>query len=288
MSKIIDGKKISEIILEETKEIVEGLNLKPKLAIILASDDESSKIYVNIKKKRAEEIGIEVEVFEFNENSEIADIVYKISELNNDSKVKGILLQLPLHDHLKEKTNLIMNAIQYNKDVDGLTAIQQGLVSQGMQQSIPPAAVEAVVECMNNVLNEKIDWKKIKEQKLKGKKIVIVNNSDLLGKPLSMILSNLGATVTIANKYTDNLGEHTLSADIIVSGTGQGEIISADIVKENAILIDVTSLKTTEGIVGDFILDEEMKNKVSTYTPVPGGVGPITVACLLRNVAKTK
>jgi methylenetetrahydrofolate dehydrogenase (NADP+) / methenyltetrahydrofolate cyclohydrolase len=284
---LINGKQIANKIIEDIKLKALGKTL----AIILASNDQSSHLYVNLKKKRAEEIGIKVETFTFGESDSAEKIINKINELNSDSNINGVLIQLPFFDHLKEDTKTIVNSLDHTKDVDGLTAINQGMTSQFLEGSIPPAAVEAILESLSKCFAEDLTWQNLIKnneqiESIKGKEILVVNNSDLVGKPLSMILSTLGGTVTIANTFTKDLENICMNADIIVAATGKTNLIDASMIKENAILIDVTSEKINGEIKGDFIVSEELENKASFLTPVPGGIGPITIACLLRNLVK--
>ncbi len=271
--EIIDGKKISEEIYTKIKTALKQAEIKPKLAVIIASDDEASKMYVRMKMKKCEETGILTELSTFKENSTSQDILQKIAKLNEDSTVNGILVQLPLYPNLEEHKYRILNSISPLKDPDGLSAINYGLISQSMMNGIIPATVDAILECI-----------KFTGVELQSKNVLIINNSDLVGKPLASIIASLNATVTIANKFSEDLKDLTKNADLIVAATGQTKLIKAEDIKKGAILIDVTSLKTDEGVIGDFVVDDELREKASFLTPVPGGVGPLTIACLLRNL----
>src|SRR5260221_14757538 len=271
--EIIDGKKISEEIYTKIKTALKQAEIKPKLAVIIASDDEASKMYVRMKMKKCEETGILTELSTFKENSTSQDILQKIAKLNEDSTVNGILVQLPLYPNLEEHKYRILNSISPLKDPDGLSAINYGLISQSMMNGIIPATVDAILECI-----------KFTGVELQSKNVLIINNSDLVGKPLASIIASLNATVTIANKFSEDLKDLTKNADLIVAATGQTKLIKAEDIKKGAILIDVTSLKTDEGVIGDFVVDDELREKASFLTPVPGGVVPLTIACLLRNL----
>jgi len=290
MNKLIDGKVISKKILDDAKARIKNENLKPKLAILLASFDPSSKIYVDLKKKRAEEISIEVEVFEAHESVELDEVLSLIDQWNKNNEVSGILVQLPLFNHLQSSTQKILSKVDLEKDVDGLNPAMQGLVSNLISKSFPTAAVEACLESLNWCFGEDLSFSNITGQKpdslesLKSQDVLIVNNSNLIGKPLGMILSSLGATVTIGNHNTKNLFELSKKADIIVSATNQTNLFSASNIKKDSILIDVTSVRKEDKVLGDFIYDDTLIEKCKFYTPVPGGIGPITVSCLLRNV----
>ena len=289
--KKIPGKQIAEKINNETRVKVDSLLVKPKLAIILASHDESSEIYVKLKTKIANQLGIQVELHKYNESITKTELVDNIQNLNSDETVTGILLQLPLYPHLSESTREIVNSIAKQKDVDGLTAAQQGDVNQLIPGSFPTAAVEATIESLNYCFEEDLSWENIsknpeKLKSLQGLDVLIVNNTNLVGKPLSQILSSLGATVTIANIFTKNLKEMSRKSDIVISATNQTNLFDYNDIKENSILIDITSVSVDGKIVGDFVRSEELLEKCKFMTPVPGGIGPMTIACLLRNLAK--
>lgn len=291
MATIIDGKARAEKILESVKFEVQNLGFTPRLAIFLASNDESSRVFVNLKMKKAESVGIEAKLYEFPEDITTEDLEREISRVKSNSGVNGALIQLPLYSHIDGNTNELLNKLVYTKDADGLTAINQGRSSYFLKGSIPPATVEAVLECLDIVKHENFTWYTLTESSFKikplvGENVLIINNSNLIGKPLAQILSTLGATVTIANKTTKDIKSFTEKADIIISATGQTNIIDHTMIKEGSILIDVTSEKRDGKYVGDFIQSEELWNKAGAITPVPGGVGPLTVACLLRNVVR--
>ncbi len=291
MANFIDGRERANQILDEVRRDVQTLGHSPRLAIFLASDDPASKVFVNIKMKKAKEVGIDAKLYKFPEDTSKEEFTHELNRLRHNVGVNGALLQLPLYESLKPYTNDFLNAIVPEKDADGLTALNQGSSSYLLPGSIPPATVEAVLECLDIVKEENFTWSAITEGSFKiksliGQFIVIINNSNLIGKPLAQILSSLGGTVVIANETTQNLSELTTKADIIVSATGKTNIIDHNMIKEGAILIDVTSEKIDVEYSGDFVRSFELDQKASWITPVPGGVGPLTVACLLRNVVR--
>ena len=291
MASFINGNQKADQILEELKLDIANLGFSPRLAIFLASNDHAIQVFTQLKLKRAEEIGIDARLYEFQESISKEDLLQEITRLKNNVGVHGALLQLPLFEHLKSYTNELLNALTPEKDADGLTALNQGKLSFFLADAILPAAVEAILECLNICKEEDFTWKAITESSFKikslmGQNIVIINNSNLIGKPLSQILTSLGGTVTVAHEYTNNLVEYTQKADILVSATGKTDLIGHSMIKENAILIDVTSVKVGDNYKGDFIRSEKLDNKAAWISPVPGGIGPLAIACLLRNVVK--
>ena len=285
--KIIDGKQLSESIYIWIKQQLQHIEKKPKLAIIQATKDESSLMYIKMKMKKAEELGIEVEVIEIPELSSADDVIYKIHDLNTEMDVTGVMVQLPLYEHLEKDRDLILNTIASNKDVDGLTYPSLGKTFFYQNDSILPATVDSIIECLRFSTNNNLF-------ELRGKNVVILNNTNLIGKPLSVLLQKFNATVISANEYTENLNNLTQNADVIVSATGKTNLIDHTMIKEGAILIDVTSKKVAdesnpEGkIIGDIVRSEELDAKAGYITPVPGGVGPLTIACLLKNLVNLK
>ncbi len=291
MANIIDGKKIAEQIYSQIRLSLPNLSITPRLAIVLASNDPSSHKYVELKMKMAQKVGIETKLYHFGENINKKDLIFEIKRFRSNEAVHGVLIQVPFYSHLEEDETEIINSLIPIKDVDGLTAYQQGRVAQLIPNSILPATVEAVLECLNYCTSEDLTWDNIvKNYKtikyLESKNILVINNSDLIGKPLSMILSTLRGTVTIANSKTKDLKNLCLNSDIIITATGKTEIISASDIKNGAVLIDVTSENKNGKILGDFVYSKELEQKASFITPVPGGVGPVTIACLLRNLVK--
>ena len=269
---LIDGKKIAAELREELKKEVSSLKTKynkvPGLSVILIGDLTPSQIYVKNKEKFANEVGLKSEVIKYPDSVKEKVILDKISELNNDDSVSGILVQLPLPKHINKQK--IIEAIVPSKDVDGFHPMNVGNLSSGYQSSIPCTPLGCYL------LIKKI------EPNLSGKKAVIVGRSNLNGKPMTQLLLKENCTVTITHSRTKNLKAECLEADIIVAAVGIPELVKGDWVRKDTIVIDVGINKTDKGIVGDVAFDEVSKN-AKALTPVPGGVGPMTIACLLKN-----
>jgi len=269
---IIDGKKQAEIIRNEIKKEISDLKKKsgkaPSLTVILIGDFAPSLIYVKNKEKSAREVGINSEIIRYPKNVSEKDILEKIEELNKNDEISGILVQLPLPSQIsKEK---IINAINPSKDVDGFNPINVGNLSSGYDSIVPCTPLGCLL------LIKKI------EPNLAGKHAVIIGRSNLNGKPMAQLLLKENCTVTIVHSKTNNLQNECLKADILVAAVGVPNLIKKDWVKKNAIVIDVGINKVGEKIVGDVNFDE-LKDNVKAITPVPGGVGPMTIACLLKN-----
>ena len=272
---IIDGKKQAEIIRNEIKKEISDLKKKsgktPSLTVILIGDFAPSLIYVKNKEKSAREVGINSEIIRYPKNVSEKDILEKIEELNKNDEISGILVQLPLPSQIsKEK---IINAINPSKDVDGFNPINVGNLSSGYDSIVPCTPLGCLL------LIKKI------ESNLAGKHAVIIGRSNLNGKPMAQLLLKENCTVTIVHSKTNNLQKECLKADILVAAVGVPNLIKKDWVKKNAIVIDVGINKVGEKIVGDVNFDE-LKDNVKAITPVPGGVGPMTIACLLKNTLK--
>lgn len=287
MNNLIPGKQLADTILKDIATAVQSKNSKPKLSIILASNDQSSKVYVDLKMKKAREVGIETELFTFDHSVSVEELVEKIKQLNQSS-TNGILLQLPLYSHLERHSEEIVNTIDSSKDVDGLTAYQQGLCSHLSDNAILPATVEAILECIQYTTTTSILWNNRQSTEfqsfLKSKNVVIINDSNLIGRPLAMLLNSMGATVTLCNQYTIHMRQLLINADYIISATGKVQLFDHTYIKQGSVVIDVTSVQTSDGVKGDFVINDELLSKASFITPVPGGVGPLTIACLLRNM----
>ena len=269
---IIDGKKQAEIIRNEIKKEISDLKKKsgktPSLTVILIGDFAPSLIYVKNKEKSAREVGINSEIIRYPKNVSEKDILEKIEELNKKDEISGILVQLPLPSQIsKEK---IINAINPSKDVDGFNPINVGNLSSGYDSIVPCTPLGCLL------LIKKI------EPNLAGKHAVIIGRSNLNGKPMAQLLLKENCTVTIVHSKTNDLQNECLKADILVAAVGVPNLIKKDWVKKNAIVIDVGINKVGEKIVGDVNFDE-LKDNVKAITPVPGGVGPMTIACLLKN-----
>ena len=269
---IIDGKKEAEIIRNEVKKEISDLKKKsgktPSLTVILIGDFAPSLIYVKNKEKSAREVGINSEIIRYPKNVSEKDILEKIEELNKNDEISGILVQLPLPSQIsKEK---IINAINPSKDVDGFNPVNAGNLSSGYDSIVPCTPLGCLL------LIKKI------EPNLAGKHAVIIGRSNLNGKPMAQLLLKENCTVTIVHSKTNDLQNECLKADILVAAVGVPNLIKKDWVKKNAIVIDVGINKVGEKIVGDVNFDE-LKDNVKAITPVPGGVGPMTIACLLKN-----
>ena len=269
---LIDGKKAASELREKLKQEVVELKSKynkvPGLTVILIGDMTPSQIYVRNKEKSANEVGLKSEVIKYPDSIDEKTVLNKISELNNDDSVSGILVQLPLPKHISKQN--IIEAISPNKDVDGLHPMNVGNLSSGYQGSIPCTPLGCYL------LIKKI------ELNLVGKKAVMIGRSNLNGKAMAQLLLQEDCTVTITHSKTKNLRQECLQADVIVAAVGIKELVKGDWIKKDAIVIDVGINKTDKGIVGDVDFDEVSK-VARALTPVPGGVGPMTIACLLKN-----
>ena len=272
---IIDGKKTAEKLREDLKKKIIDLkstfNSVPGLTVILVGDDPASKIYVKNKEKFSKEVGMNSEVIRYPENAEESVILDKIMELNKDKKISGILVQLPLPKHISKKK--VIETILPTKDVDGFHPVNVGNLSSGYDSSIPCTPQGCFL------LLKKV------EKNLSGKHAVIIGRSNLNGKPMAQLLLKENCTVTITHSKTKDLKEECLKADIIVAAVGKPKLVKGDWIKKNAIVIDVGINKTESGIVGDVDFDEVSK-VARAITPVPGGVGPMTIACLLNNTVE--
>ena len=269
---LIDGKKIAadlrEGLKKEVSELKSKFNKVPGLTVILIGDMAPSQIYVRMKEKAANEVGLKSEVIRYPGEVEEKTVLDKIDELNKDDSVSGILVQLPLPKHIDKQK--VIEAILPSKDVDGFHPMNVGNLSSGYQSSVPCTPLGCYL------LIKKI------EPNLNGKKAIIVGRSNLNGKPMTQLLLKDNCTVTITHSKTKDLKAECLKGDIIVAAVGIPELVKGDWVKKDAIVIDVGINKTDKGIVGDVAFDEVSK-VAKALTPVPGGVGPMTIACLLKN-----
>ena len=272
---IIDGKKVAAELREELKKKVVELkstyNATPGLTVILVGEDAPSKIYVKNKEKFAKEVGMNSEIIRYPENIEEKTVINKIMALNNDSKVSGILVQLPLPKHIDKKK--VIETILPGKDVDGFHPMNVGNLSSGYDSSIPCTPLGCYL------LLKKV------EKNLSGKHAVIIGRSNLNGKPMTQLLLKENCTVTITHSKTKDLKTECSRADIIVAAVGRPKLVKGDWVKKGAIVIDVGINKTDSGLVGDVDF-EEVSKVAKAITPVPGGVGPMTIACLLKNTVE--
>ena len=269
---ILDGKKEAALLREEIKreisEIKKKTNKSPGLSVILIGDFAPSQIYVKNKEKNSKEVGINSEVIKYSKGVKESEILEKIEELNNNDNISGILVQLPLPVHIsKEK---IINAIKPSKDVDGFHPINVGNLSAGYKAIVPCTPLGCLLLI------------KKAEKNLTGKHAVIIGRSNLNGKPMAQLLLKEDCTVSIVHSKTKDLKLECQKADILVAAVGVANLVKGDWVKKDSIIIDVGINKVADKLVGDVDF-EEVKDKVKAITPVPGGVGPMTIACLLKN-----
>ena len=269
---LIDGKKIAAELRKELKEEVSNLKIKykkvPGLSVILIGDLAPSQIYVKNKEKSAIEVGLKSNIIKYPDTVKEKVILDKIDELNKNETVSGILVQLPLPNHIDKQK--VIEMIDPLKDVDGFHPTNVGNLSSGYQSMIPCTPLGCYL-LIKNI-----------ESDLNGKKAVIIGRSNLNGKPMAQLLLKENCTVTITHSKTKDLKAECLAADIVVAAVGIPELVKRDWIKKDAIIIDVGINKTDKGIVGDVAFDEVSKN-AKAITPVPGGVGPMTIACLLKN-----
>ena len=269
---IIDGKKEAELLRDEIKKevlkIKESKNKVPGLTVILIGNYTPSQIYVKNKEKNSKEVGMNSDVIKYSDDVSEKEILNKIKELNKDQNVSGILVQLPLPKQIdKEK---IINSIHPSKDVDGFNPVNVGNLSSGYQGLVPCTPMGCLM------LIKKV------EKNLSGKHAVIIGRSNLNGKPMAQLLLKENCTVTIVHSKTKNLQQECLKADILVAAVGVPNLVKKNWVKKDAIVIDVGINKLNDKIVGDVEFDQ-VKDIAKAITPVPGGVGPMTIACLLKN-----
>ena len=270
--KIINGKEISAAVKERIKNEVEALKEKGinvGLAVILVGENPASKVYVANKKKACEELGIKSFEFKLPEQTTEEELISLVKKLNEDSEVNGILCQLPLPSHLDEST--VINTIVPEKDVDAFHPVNVGKILIGAFDFLPctPAGIMEMLAYMN------ID--------ICGKECVVIGRSNIVGKPMAMLLLHKNATVTVCHSKTKNLKAVTSRADVLVSAVGRAGFVTADMVKEGAVVIDVGLNRNAENKLCGDVDFEAVKEKCSAITPVPGGVGPMTIAMLMQN-----
>lgn len=284
----IPGKELSARIAEENRNMATKLlndyPVQPKFVILMISDDKPSDGWIIKKQGQAKKLGFGTEIVRFEPKANLHEVLTKITELNADNQVTGILVQLPLYSHLEPYRSQIISAVAPEKDVDGLGAINQGLLTHRSPNLIS-ATVLAIMEAISYAWQGE-SWQYGDWPDLSGKKVTIINDSILIGRPLAMCLLDQQATVSICHAATPNLQEFTANSDIVVSATGQVGLLTAQHFQTDAVIIDVTSIKTAQGWKGDVVFDSATTEAARAWTPVPGGVGPLTIACLMSNLLK--
>lgn len=268
-AQIIDGKQIAADIREKLKQKIARLPVAPQLAIVLVGNDEPSLIYVRNKQKAAAQIGLQSQLYHMDEDTSEEELLNVIAKLNADKQINGIIVQLPLPKQLN--TNRIINAISPLKDVDGFHPYNTGMLQNNEQPYFIAATPLGVMKLIKSV-----------NQNLSGKNVVLIGASLIVGRPLATLLLNQECTVSITHAQTKNIKELTTKADILVAACGVAKLVKADWIKENAILIDVGINRDSGKLCGDIDF-EDVKEKAGAITPVPGGVGPMTIAMLLSN-----
>ena len=270
-AKIIDGKEIAEKILIDLKSKIKNMGEKPGLALVLVGDNPASEIYVSSKEKTFSEVEGYCERHNIDKGIDELELLGLVTRLNNNPKIHGILVQLPLPKQIDE--NLITNSILPHKDVDGFTSVNLGHLFAG-NPMLEPATARAVMKLIDSTgIN------------LEGKNAVVVGRSNIVGKPVAMMLLEKNASVTICHSRTKNLAEFTKKADVLVVAVGKPRLVAKDMVKQGAVVIDVGINRVNGKIVGDVDF-ESVKEIAGFITPVPGGVGPMTIAMLMENTLK--
>ena len=272
MAIIMDGKRLRDKILSNLKSEIEDFTKKPVLAVILVGDDPASRIYVNNKKKTAENIGIKSIVIEYPANIEEEVLLKKIENLNSDDEVNAILVQLPLPRHIDKQK--VIDAISPLKDVDCFTIENCGKLYTGLEPYVYPCTPQGILYLLDEY---KIN--------LEGKHVVVIGRSNLVGKPAAQLALNRNATVTVCHSHTKNLSDITKTADVLISAVGE-VLIEDDMMKDDCVVIDVGIFRDCNGKVRGDVDFETVSKKASYITPVPGGVGPMTIASLMVNTVK--
>ncbi len=270
MTKIIDGKLVSQKILENIADEILFLEKKPSLAVIIVGEDPASKIYVNLKKKKATELGINSTVIEMHETTTEESLLNKIEELNNDEKTNAILVQLPLPKHIN--TTAVIEKINPKKDVDCFHPYNVGKIATNNKPYVYPCTPKGILSLL--------EYYDINPE---GKKVVIIGRSNIVGRPIALMLLNKNATVTICHSKTKNLEEITQTADILIAAVGKTKLVTENMVKTGAVVIDVGMNRDENGKLCGDVDFSNVKEKVSFITPVPGGVGPMTICTLMHN-----
>ena len=270
-AKIIDGRKIADKILNNLKSKIKNMKEKPGLALVLIGDNPASEIYVSSKERAFKEVEGYCERYNLGSNIGELDLLKLVNDLNQNPKIHGILVQLPLPKQIDE--NLVTNSILPHKDVDGFTSVNRGHLMSG-NTILAPATARAVLHLIESTGTG-----------IEGKNAVVVGRSNIVGKPVALMLLEKNATVTVCHSKTKNIAEHTKKADILVAAAGKPKLITRDMVKQGAVVIDVGINRVNGKIVGD--VDFENVREIAGFiTPVPGGAGPMTIAMLMENTLK--
>ena len=273
MTKLVDGKKIADEILQELRIKIQESGLSLKLAVVLVGGNPASLSYIKMKQKRAEEIGIQVEIFRYRIEMTQAELIAEIKQINSEPSVSGILVQLPLPEHLNRDE--VLNAVDPQKDVDCLTETNKQRLNTALAVPLPPAAA-AVLKILEYY---QID--------LRDKQVLVIGEGDLIGKPLAGLLKNQGIKFVVANRQTPDLPKIAIGADVIVTGTGKANLLTGDMVKQGATVIDAGTTGAEDGAVVGDVDTESVARKAGVLAAVPGGVGPVTVSMLFANVLKS-
>ena len=272
MTVILDGKKLRDKIFEELKAKVDEMPVKPSLAVILAGDDPSSKIYVNNKKKCAEKLGINSVVITYPSTVTENELLEKIKELNDDKHITAILVQLPLPVHIDKFK--IIDAIAPEKDVDGLTPYNSGKLFSGEKPYVYPCTPKGILLLLDEYGIE-----------IEGRHAVVIGRSNLVGKPVAQMLLDRNATVTMCHSKTKNLSDITKTADILISAVGK-KVVGENMLKNNCVVIEVGIFRDENGKISGDVDFETVSKSASYISPVPGGVGPMTIASLMLNTVE--
>ena len=267
--EILNGKEYAQELRNDIKTEIKGCMIRPSLAVIQIGDDDASNVYIKNKEKACSEVGIYFRLYKFDQDTPELSIINKIKELNNDEYVNGIIVQLPIPEKYNEKR--ILNTIINSKDVDGLTDINTGRLVNGKKTLVPCTPLGIM-----NLLKKY-------EIEIEGKNVCIIGRSKLVGRPLASLMLAENATVTICHSKTNNLEEFTKNADIVIVAAGVPNLLTGDMVKKGAVVVDVGINRVDDKLCGD-VKYADVSKKASYITPVPGGVGPMTIASLLSNV----
>ncbi len=273
MAEILDGKKLRDKIFEDLKIKIDKMSVKPTLAVILAGDNPASAIYVRNKKKTAEKLGINSIIIEYPSNISEDVIIKKIEELNSDKDITAILVQLPLPVHVDKFK--VIETILPEKDVDGLTSYNSGKLFLGEKPYVYPCTPKGILLLLDEYNIE-----------IEGKHVVVLGRSNLVGKPVAQMLLNRNATVTMCHSHTKNLDNIIKTADILISAVGKKIVGEKNIIKSNCVIVDVGIFKDESGKVRGDVEFDEVFESASYISPVPGGVGPMTIASLMLNTVE--